>query len=445
MAGKMDIDVEVESAAFGAIKEALNSDEDPAEASAAIRETDEKEKEVEQEIQSGKKAGEEAGAGKEKDAPAGGADAGKTPGAEATEEAAAKKKADEEAAAAAGGEGAGKPKEGEQEQTPEVFKVRVRGVDRELNREEVVSFAQKGMNYETLVGEFDEKVKTRAKEMQGDWLGAQGIVVSGSDGKPAISAEGALRWAQRLIGEAYGANAGQVFQEALAKVSVAPEEDMLSVAAIDKELEVLDADIDEARIRDLKRMRQMAVRLEAMPKTVKDAVDPLDQRLNEATKAEQAAKAQASVAVLDKHLDAELAKIPGFTTSKYFTRPSDPADPKSPPIGRAQIIATARGITSRAHPDRLPTVEEAQAALTQSTKFWADAWQEDRKSASEEALAAADKLRNGRPAPKTTAPSPGAKGGAGGSGPSKHKVGSPEWSKEQAERLGQIHSTLRTR
>ncbi|HEU4395987.1 MAG TPA: hypothetical protein VFS92_10510, partial [Planctomycetota bacterium] len=338
----------------------------------------------------------------------------------------------------------------EEEKTPPVtLKVRVRGVDRVLTQEEAVKYAQIGLDADALKNELDTViVPKRVNEHFGNWLGEQRIVVEGKDaeGNPTmdVSPEGALAWAKRLVVEAYGDSGNKVFQEALTKVAgAAAEVDDLSVEAIDAELKTLDPDLDEARIRDLKRTRALAVKLEALPKDFEKRTKPLDERLSAAEKekveAQTRAKNQARIAELDKHLDAELAKYPGYTDTAAYKRPIDPTDEKSEPSGRLELIERAKLLMARSvKAGKAITHEEALSAVTKAA---ASAWQADSKAAREAALKGRDTLRNDRPAPGKTAPSPGAKGGTGSSGPSKHKPGSAEWLKEQADKL----TALKTR
>lgn len=442
---KTEFDVEKEAAALGAIKDSLADDGDPAEASAAVRETDDVEKEVEEELKDDEKK-DEGAEGEKKDDDKAAEGAGTDEG--------AKSEGDDDKAPPKTKEGdddeGGKGTEEEEKAPPVTLKVRVRGVDRVLTEEEAVKYAQIGLDADALKNEIDTViVPKRVNEHFGNWLGEQRIVVEGKDaeGNPTmvVSPEGALAWAKRLVHEAYGKDGPAQFQIALKKVLEQAQEaaNELSVEEIDKELATLDPDLDEARIRDLKRTRALAVKLEALPKDFEKRTKPLDERLSAAEKekvdAQTRVKNQARIAELDKHLDAELAKYPGYTDTAAYKRPIDPTDEKSEPSGRLELIERAKLLMARsAKAGKAITHEEALSAVTKAA---ASAWQADSKAAREAALKGRDTLRNDRPAPGKTAPSPGAKGGTGSSGPSKHKPGSAEWLKEQADKL----TVLKTR
>jgi hypothetical protein len=432
-------DAELEGGVFGAIKDALKEDEDPAAASDAVREADDAEKKAEEE-----KRAEGAEAGGDDDAKKTADEAA----AKAKEEsdAAAGKKADDDDSAGAGAEKKDGDEEAAPPEAPKLVKFRALGADRQYDLtkkddlEEMTRRLSLSFKVDDVVAQHDEKVKERVTEHFGGWLDNQKIVVPGEDGKAHISVDGAVGWALRLARESYGPEGVKAFHAAVAKMAAEPDVDDLSVAGIDAEMKSLeeqkkglDADLDadqikqtDARLKDLRRTKALASRLEALPKTFKDTVAPLDERFAAADKERTQGQMRERSAVLDRHLDAELAKYQGFKESKTFRR--------------VQIIDEAKRLYIEATQGGKPITHEQ--ALTSAAAAYAGAWQDDLKADRERNQKESDRLRRERNGPKNVAPSPGAKGGPGPSGSDgkKPKTGSQEWLAQQAERLAALRA-----
>lgn len=310
------------------------------------------------------------------------------------------------------------PAEGAAE-VPSVISFKFRGSERtfdlknKTDMEELKTAANKGLNYEALLKEDDERIGKEATKLRDNYFRETGVLAQGATGAWEPNPHGIVKWAVGIVG-------AENFQKALTDIlgtkAAAGNAGGFSAAeldAIEKEAMTDPTDpIYAANLKMVKSMRGMAAELNSIKSGYETRFKDFDGRFAKMSEAEKSAAQSQFQNAMFSHRDAEIGKTP-------ILKGSIDDDDKVWIMQKATALEAAALQAGRPYTPDLSKecITSAVKALSAKRASWDTARTKATQTVKTES----------RPKPKTLAPVSGAPKPSAAGKPATPKKGTPEW------------------